>query len=113
MTCPNCGAKIKEDDRRCPVCNADLGETVDFVEVLSTFNPVDIALVGSILDSEGIPHFFKGEQFFNIVRFAIDPVRLMVRRDDSDKVRELLKDLTLAYSVNGGEEQDESDDAQE
>ena len=73
----------------CADCDLDLvdelsplpePEFVDYKEVLGTYNPADIAFLKSVLESEGIQYFFKGEHFM-YVRPLADPVRLMVRTD--------------------------------
>lgn len=74
-----------------------------FVKILSTFNPFDIAIIKSLLDPEGIEYFFLGEHF-NYVRPLADPAVLMVRRDQEDTVREILRDLTVTFTVSGPNE---------
>ncbi len=120
MYCPQCRTEYEEGIVRCADCGAllvnDLAplpdpDFVEYEEILSTFNPADIALIKSILDAEGITYFFKGEHFTYVRPFA-DPARLMVAVDEAEEAREVLKDLNLAYmGVNLPEEEraDESD----
>ncbi len=105
MYCPRCRAEYEAGHFRCPDCDIPLVTAlpeeeplrfVDYEEILSTFNPADIALVKSILDAEEITYFFKGEHFTYVRPFA-DPARLMVARDQAEEARELLKDLDLSY----------------
>jgi len=104
MFCPQCKAEFIEGITRCPECAIDLiaelplepePEFVDYVQVLATYNPADIAFLKSLLDSERIAYFFKGEHFMH-VRPLADPVRLMVRADQVELVLDLLKDVNLS-----------------
>ena len=116
MFCPRCRSEYEAGHFRCPDCDISLvtllpeegpPQFVDYEEILSTFNPADIALVKSILDAEDIIYFFKGEHFTYVRPFA-DPARLMVARDQADEARELLKDLDLSYmGVNMPDEEKE------
>jgi hypothetical protein len=72
-------------------------EFIDYKEVLATFNPGDIAIIKSILDGEGITYFFQGENF-NYCRPLVIPARLMVKKDEVEKAKEVLKDLKLTFS---------------
>ena len=64
--------------------------------VLATYNPADIAIIKSLLDGEGITYFFKGE-YFTYVRPLADPARLMVRKDQVEDAKDLLKNLNLSH----------------
>ena len=106
MFCPDCKSEFIEGILKCPVCDVKLidelppepePEFVDYKEVLATYNPADIAFLKSILDSEGISYFFKGEHFM-YVRPLADPVRLMVRTDQFEKAVDLLKDVELSIT---------------
>lgn len=72
-------------------------EFVDYKEVLATFNPMDIALIKSILDAEEITYFFQGEHFLHVRPLAL-PARLMVKIDQVEKAAEILKDLKLSFA---------------
>jgi len=106
MFCPECKSEFIEGIKTCPDCKVDLvqalpaepkPEFVDYKEVLATYNPADIAFLKSILDAEKISYFFKGEHFM-YVRPLADPVRLMVRTDQVEKVIPLLKDIELSIT---------------
>ena len=106
MFCLDCKAEFIEGITRCPVCNVALvdelptapePEFVDYVEVLATYNPADVAFIKSLLEGEGIPYFFKGEHFM-YMRPLADPVRLMVRTEQAEAARELLKDVALSIT---------------
>ena len=71
-------------------------EFIDYKKVLSTSRPSDIAMIKSILDSNGITYFFQGENF---VHWAYPtPARLMVKEDEVEKAKEILKDFKLLSS---------------
>ena len=106
MFCPDCKSEFIDGITRCPVCRVALVDTlpadpepafVDYVEVLATYNPADVAFIKSLLDSEGIRYFFKGEHFM-YMRPLADPVRLMVAADQVAMAREVLKDVELSIT---------------
>lgn len=108
MFCPSCKAEYREGFIRCADCGVDLVDKlpednfeinpdIQFVEILRTLNLVDIAFIKSILDSEGIHYFIKGDIIQN-VNPIVDPAILMVLVEEADKARELLKDVNLNYS---------------
>ena len=106
MFCPKCRSEYREGFHTCSDCNIELvdelpsipePEFVDFVEILATYNPADVVFLKSLLESEGIQHFFKGEHFM-YMRPLADPVRLMVRQDQVDEAKELVKNVKLSVS---------------
>ncbi len=106
MFCPICKSEYREGFRRCAECNVrlvkelppdDAPEFIDYTEVLSTFNPADIAILKSILNSTDIDYFFQGEHFGYLRPLAL-PTRLMVRKDQSENARKILRDLKLSFS---------------
>jgi hypothetical protein len=68
----------------------------ELVPLLVTFNPGDVAIVKSLLDSAGIEYFASGEGFC-LARPLVEPVRFLVRADQVEEARELLQDLDLNY----------------
>lgn len=62
------------------------------VEVFSTYNPGDIALIKSILDGEDIRYFFQGENT-NLMVGGGSYARLLVAEDQIDRVQDILKEL--------------------
>ncbi|MCB9637344.1 MAG: DUF2007 domain-containing protein [Myxococcales bacterium] len=107
MYCPKCGAEYRDGFSVCSECKVDLvagsppeEEHIDatFKEVLHTFNTGDIAFIKSLLESEGIEYFFQGENFMS-VRPLLEPVRLMVREDQSQRAYDLLKGADLAFKA--------------
>jgi hypothetical protein len=117
MFCPICKAEYRQGFTRCSDCDFDLVETlppeppesapesVDYKEVLATFNPMDIALIKSILDAEEITYFFQSITFLPFVL----PARLMVRTDQVEQAVEILKDLKLSFSGTNVSEDTEED----
>jgi hypothetical protein len=108
MFCPKCRAEYREGFNTCSDCNVDLVEDlpplkeeqpefVHYVEILATYNPADIVFLKSLLESEGIQYFFKGEHFM-YMRPLADPVRLMVRQDQVDDAIDLVKDVKLSVA---------------
>ncbi len=68
-----------------------------YVDILSTYNQGDIAIIKSILGEEDIDYYFKGENFA-LIDPLIQPAVLTVREDQAETVKELLKDLKLTYN---------------
>ena len=108
MFCPKCRAEYREGFSLCSDCHVDLVEDlppldedepefVNFVQILATYNPADVVFLKSLLESEGIQYFFKGEHFM-YMRPLADPVRLMVRQDQVEDAFELIKDVKLSVA---------------
>ena len=106
MFCPNCRTEYREGFTVCADCHIDLvdalpekpePEFIDFKEVLTTYNPGDVAFIKSLLESEEIQYFFKGEHFM-YVRPLADPARLMVRIDQVEEAVALLKNVRLSFT---------------
>jgi len=60
----------------------------DFEEILSYLKPTDIVMIRSLLDGKGINYFIMSEHHGG--------PRLMVKRDQVQLVKEILKDLKLS-----------------
>jgi len=80
-----------------PVPPEEGPEFTDYVEVMGTYNPADVALIKSLLDAENITYYFNAEHFMNVEPLA-QPVRLMVRADEAERAKEILQDLNLAIA---------------
>ena len=74
---------------------------IEYEAVLETHNAGDRVFLKSILDAEGITYFIQGEYVAPYLLNAL-PMRLMVRKDQAAMAREILKDMNLSYSYNGG-----------
>ena len=77
----------------------DKKKFTDYKKVLETFNPGDIAIIKSILDSEGITYFFQGENFTHIgYGTFVAPARLMVKEDEVERAKEIIKKLKISFN---------------
>jgi hypothetical protein len=103
MYCPKCGSEYREGFSKCADCGADLvsGQPpkteddvryVEMVEVFSTYNPGDIAVIKSVLDGEDNHYYFQGENT-NLMVGGGSYARLLVAEDQVDRVRDILKEL--------------------
>jgi len=72
-------------------------EYFEFEPILETYNAGDRAFLRSILDAEKISYYIQGETVAPYLYNAL-PMRVMVRKDQAQKARELLKDIKLSYS---------------
>lgn len=110
MYCPQCNGEFREGITRCPTCEVDLVEElaeeppdyVEWVTVLETGNPATLAFAKSLLESEGIPYYAKGEglqDLFALGRLGTGfnpitgPVKLQVDKNDIDTAAALLADI--------------------
>ena len=111
MFCPNCKAEYREGFTHCSDCDVDLvpslsesgkkeggNDDVTFIPILSTFNLGDIAILKSILNDQGIEYFLQGENTAHI-RGYMDPTILMVRNDQAESIKELLKNFDLKFTM--------------
>jgi hypothetical protein len=73
-------------------------ELAEFEEILFTSSFGDMAVIKSLLDSEGIVYNFRGE-FFSSVHPLAQPARLVVRTDQAEEVEEILESLNIPYTV--------------
>ena len=110
MFCPQCNGEFREGITRCPTCEVDLvdelteeePEYVDWITVLETGDPATLALAKSLLESEDIQYFARGEgvqDLFALGRLGTGfnpvtgPVQLQVDKHDMDTATALLADL--------------------
>ncbi|NUO81807.1 DUF2007 domain-containing protein [candidate division KSB1 bacterium] len=102
MYCPQCGAEYRPEIIECSDCRVPLVETLTeeapeqepdkYVEIMSTFNAADMAVIKSILDMEKIAYYLHDENFHAIYP-AIQPVKIFVREDQVETAIELLQVL--------------------
>ncbi|MBT8350279.1 MAG: DUF2007 domain-containing protein [Deltaproteobacteria bacterium] len=71
----------------------------EYIPILETHKAGDRVFIKSILDAEGIVYFIQGEHVAHYLYNAL-PMRVMVRRDQEEKAREILKDIKLTYSFS-------------
>ena len=69
----------------------------EYVPIIETHNAGDRVFLRSILDAEGIVYFIQGENVSHYLFNAL-PMRVMVKKDQAEKAREILKDIELSYS---------------
>jgi hypothetical protein len=111
MFCPKCGSEYRSGFVRCAECDIELvpdpperftdePEEIEYEEVLSTYNPGDVAVIKSLLDGEGITYFFQGEAVAPYLYNAV-PMRLLVRKDEARIASEILADLDLSLTYAG------------
>ena len=104
MFCPKCKDEYRKGFCVCAECHVALvhelplePEYIEYAEVLRTFNQADIAFIKSILDLAGMTYCFIGEHFIYVQPFAVS-ARLMVKKDEADDAREILKEVELSYA---------------
>jgi len=105
MFCPKCRTEYRKGFTTCTDCEISLvyelppeptptperkPEYVEYVNLLSTYNLADIALIKSIFDSENITYFYQGE---NSTYLFGQPAKLMVSKEDIERAKELIKDI--------------------
>jgi hypothetical protein len=107
MFCPKCRCEYKEGFSVCARCGISLVPElppehlpgyVESEEILATFNAGDIAIIKSLLDGAGITYHFLGELSLYYAGPLEQPAMLMVRRDQAQEAKEILKDLEIAYT---------------
>ncbi len=104
MFCPQCRTEYREGFYTCTDCGVPLVselppepalEYVEFEEILISLDASDVAMIKSLLDSEGIAYYFRGE---SAISFA-PPTRLFVQKDRADEAREILEDLETSEDL--------------
>jgi hypothetical protein len=125
MICPQCGAEYREGFTLCADCNVQLVPEMpgiqqgihvgdentisdvepDFIKLLTVYetgNPAFIVFAKSILESEDIKYYFKGEGIQDLFAGGrlgtgynpvIGPVEIQVNEKDAEKARELLNQM--------------------
>ena len=86
-------------------------EFTEYVPILETHNAGDRVFIKSILDAEGIAYFIQGEHIAPYLFNAL-PMRVMVKKDQADEAREILKDIELSYSYGPRESSNDTDDVE-
>ena len=66
----------------------------NYIELLTTFNQGDIALIKSILEDSEINYYVTGENFLSVDPL-IQPARFIVLDNQSGEAKNLLKDFEL------------------
>jgi hypothetical protein len=87
-------------------------EFIEYVPILETHNAGDRVFLKSLLNAAGITFFIRGEYVAPYVFNAL-PMTLMVKKDQADKAREILKDIELSYSYGVRKRPGNADDEEE
>ena len=100
MFCPQCRREYREGFYTCKDCGISLVTELplepaqgclEFEEILISLSASDVAMIKSLLDSEGINYYFKGESPYS----NASPT-LMVRKDQAEEARQILEGLKLS-----------------
>ncbi len=70
-----------------------ISRNTEFVELLSIFDPVKVIIIKSLLEEEGIVYYLKGE-YSSLMEPVIEPLRLLVRKDQLEVAKEILSTLS-------------------
>jgi len=110
MFCPKCKKEYGEGIYLCGDCRISLVPDLqpnsvngpkgcsEFEEILFTSNAGDMAVIKSLLESEGIIYYFKGEFASHAHPFP-QPAVLMVRRGQAEEVKEILESLNISFTI--------------
>ncbi len=109
MYCPKCHTEYRPEISRCPDCNVDLIDALPvdeeieeeaeydpnarFVEIFATASVTDVALIKSVLDSEGIHYFVTGET--TSPTRHVTPISIKVLEEEAEQVSDLLMELDI------------------
>ena len=75
-------------------------EFIEYKFVLEIQSSGDLIFLKSILDAEGITYYVQGEHVVQFIYHSV-PMRLMVKKEDVAKVREIIKDMKLSPAYSG------------
>lgn len=70
---------------------------IAYEPVLDMHSAGDRAFIKSLLDAEGITYFIQGECVAPYL-FNAMPMRVMVRKDQAEKTRAILRDVDFSYA---------------
>ena len=124
--CPSCGESFDDETMaECAECGAELVETrpgpppdptIRLTSVFATGDPALIAFAKSLLDAEGVEYGVRAEGLQHLFGWGsvgagysilTGPAEFVVREEDAQRARELLRDLRTASpaddGVSGGE----------
>lgn len=110
MFCPKCKAEYKEGAKQCYDCDVPLVEVLpperevrdlEYVSIIETFNWSDIAMIESVLEGSGIDYFIQGEPALAVVQY-VEPVVVLVVKEQVEEAKALLKDLDLTFKAFSG-----------
>ncbi|MCB2182398.1 MAG: DUF2007 domain-containing protein [Desulfobulbaceae bacterium] len=87
-------------------------EFVKYELVLETQSSGDLIFLKSILDAEGITYFVQGEHVAQYIFHSV-PMRLMVKKEEVAKTREIIQDVVLSSAYSGLKRFDDKDEEHE
>jgi hypothetical protein len=113
MFCPKCKSEYIDGYKSCSDCGVDLVEELpeekiptktnpEFIEyelLLSTYNARDIVILKSILEGENITYHIQGEYSMNNYGTGVIPTKVLVKKDQFSRAKEVLKDIKLDYTI--------------
>lgn len=121
--CPECGAEFRPKMTECADCKVPLSDTFvgetpkpapdQYLEVMSTYNIADLAVIKGLFEGEKIEYYLQGENFHAVMSW-VQPVKIFVREDHVDMAKELLFGLNLHATAAGSlttKLEEEDDDA--
>ena len=122
ITCPNCQSvleigpeELESAGFHCPECETFIvivngqPESLpdkNYVQLLSSLNQGDIAIIKSMLDDAEVDYYLTGENFLG-VRPLLEPAVFYVNEKDLELAKDILKDFELhlfGFSTNNEEE---------
>jgi predicted Zn finger-like uncharacterized protein len=125
IICPACQSTIainKNEQKkklvRCSECDSLINLAVNppeiikdkkYVQIISSMNQGDLGIIKSMLDDGGIDYFVNGENFLSVDPL-IQPARIMVREDQLDEAKEIIKNFEFhIFGVSSNQNDDEED----
>ena len=108
LICHQCGRPIHESDAVCPHCDGAQPErpglppepNIELVPVFRAGEAGLVALAKSLLDGEGIEYMARNEALAGGFNYIAGPVEFVVRKDDADRARTLLRELADADAAD-------------
>ncbi len=123
IVCPNCQSELNISYEelqiggfRCPECDSfivllngkpEVLADKNYVQLLSSINQGDIAIIKSMLDDAEVDYYATGENFLS-VRPLLEPVIFYVNELNLELAKEILKDFELhlfGFSTNNETEE--------
>jgi len=125
IICPACHSTIAVDKNeqrkklaRCPECDSlinlamnppEIIKDKNYLQILSSLNQGDLGIIKSLLDDGNIDYFVNGENFLSVDPL-IQPARIMVREDQLEEAKEILKDFEFhIFGVSSNQNDKEED----
>lgn len=78
--------------------SSESNKTDLFINVFSTYNQAEIALIKSIFDNEALTYYIQGENLSQL--YGAIPAQIMVKKDQADLAIQLIKKLSAPTADN-------------